>query len=89
MNNHYASSVTPEGVAVPRFILSSSQQHQLAEFFHLKQQQDFQQQLLYQNFQQQLQALQQQHQHEIKVSESCDRYPSSPNIHIQILQTIF
>ena len=69
MNNHYAASVSPEGVAVPRFILSASQQQQLAEIFHLKQQQELQQQLLYQNFQHQLQALQQQQQHELQVSE--------------------
>lgn len=65
MNNHYAAS--PEGVAMPRFILSPSQQQQLADIFHLKQQQEMQQQLLYQNFQHQLQALQQQQQHELQV----------------------
>jgi len=68
MNNHYAASVSPEGVAMPRFILSPSQQQQLADIFHLKQQQEMQQQLLYQNFQHQLQALQQQQQHELQVS---------------------
>ncbi|XP_020613078.1 histone deacetylase 9-like isoform X1 [Orbicella faveolata] len=66
MNNHYAASVSPEGVAMPRFILSPSQQQQLADIFHLKQQQEMQQQLLYQNFQHQLQALQQQQQHELQ-----------------------
>lgn len=65
--NHYASSVTPEGVAVPRFILSPSQQQQLSDIFYLKQQQELQQQLLYQNFQHQLQQLQQQQQHELQV----------------------
>ena len=67
MNNHYAPSVSPEGVAMPRFILSPGQQQQLADIFHLKQQQEMQQQLLYQNFQHQLQALQQQQQHELQV----------------------
>ena len=67
MNNHYAASVSPEGVGMPRFILSASHQQQLAELFHLKQQQEMQQQLLYQNFQQQLQALKQQQQHELQV----------------------
>lgn len=67
MNNHYAASVSPEGVAMPRFILSPGQQQQLADIFHLKQQQEMQQQLLYQNFQHQLQALQQQQQHELQV----------------------
>lgn len=67
MNNHYAASVSSEGVAMPRFILSPGQQQQLADIFHLKQQQEMQQQLLYQNFQHQLQALQQQQQHELQV----------------------
>ena len=70
VNNHYTASVSPEGVAVPRFILSTSQQQQLAEIFHLKQQQEMQQQILYQNFQQQLQALKQQQQHELQVTDS-------------------
>lgn len=67
MNNHYAASVSPEGVPVPRFILSTNQQQQLADLFHLKQQQEMQQQILYQNFQQQLQVLKQQQQHEMQV----------------------
>ena len=70
VNNHYTASVSPEGVAVPRFILSTSQQQQLAEIFHLKQQQEMQQQILYQNFQQQLQALKQQQQHELQVPDN-------------------
>lgn len=73
MNNHYAASVSAEGVGMPRFILSASHQQQLAELFHLKQQQEMQQQLLYQNFQQQLQALKQQQQHELQRSGILER----------------
>lgn len=67
MNNHFTTSVSPEGLAVPRFILSASQQQQLADIFQLKQQQEMQQHILYENFQQQLQALKQQQQHELQV----------------------
>lgn len=66
MNNHFTTSVSPEGLAVPRFILSASQQQQLADIFQLKQQQEMQQHILYENFQQQLQALKQQQQHELQ-----------------------
>lgn len=76
MNNHFTASVAPEGVGFPRLFLSASQQQQLADLFHLQQQQqEVQQQLLYQNFQQQLQALkqqQQQQQHQLQTQYQLD-----------------